>query len=88
MVLHPDCVLKCKSSTKDFWKTPPWFPGPLFIHHNKSTEDFRYFWLAVKRGDERLQNLQVLASDEDEALSGGILKKDYSHICLRWTQHS
>ena len=65
----------------------PWFPGPLFIHRNKSTEDFRYFWQAVKRGDERLQNLQVLGSDEDEALSGGILQETTGTMHLLGLEH-
>ena len=59
----------------------------MFIHRNKSTGDFRYFWQAVKRGDERLQNLQVLGSDEDEALSGGILQETTGTMHLLGLEH-
>lgn len=65
----------------------PWFPGPLFIHRNKSKQDFRYFWQAVKRGDERLEDLQVLGSDEDEALSGGLLQETTGTIHLLGLEH-
>ena len=53
----------------------PWFPGPFLIHRNQSAEDFSYFWQAVKRGNPALSNIVVLGTDEDEALSGGILKE-------------
>ncbi len=65
----------------------PWFPGPLFIHRNKSTEDFKYFWQAVKRGDERLEDLNVLGSDEDEALSRGILQETVGAVHLLGLEH-
>lgn len=26
----------------------PWFPGPILIHRNKTTEDLKYFWQSVK----------------------------------------
>lgn len=53
----------------------PWFPGPFLIHRNQSTQEFSYFWQAVKRGNPALSNLLVLGTDEDEALSGGILQE-------------
>ena len=53
----------------------PWFPGPFLIHRNQSAQDFSYFWQAVKRGNPALSNILVLGTDEDEALSGGILKE-------------
>ena len=53
----------------------PWFPGPFLIHRNQSAQDFSYFWQAVKRGSPALSNILVLGTDEDEALSGGILKE-------------
>lgn len=53
----------------------PWFPGPFLIHRNQSTQEFSYFWQAVKRGNPALSNLLVLGTDEDEALSAGILQE-------------
>ena len=53
----------------------PWFPGPFLIYRNQSAQDFSYFWQAVKRGNPALSNILVLGIDEDEALSGGILKE-------------
>ena len=53
----------------------PWFPGPFLIHRNQSAQDFSYFWQAVKRGNPALSNILVLGTDEDEALSGGVLKE-------------
>ena len=53
----------------------PWFPGPIVFHRNQKLEDFAYFWQAVKRGSPSLSNLLVLGTDEDRALSGGILQE-------------
>ena len=53
----------------------PWFPGPFLIHRNQSAQDFSYFWQAVKRGNPALSSILVLGTDEDEALSGGVLKE-------------
>ena len=50
----------------------PWFPGPIMAHREKSANDFSYFWQACKRGNEKLSNLRVLGTDEDEALIMGI----------------
>lgn len=57
------------------------------IHRNKTTEDFRYFWQAVKRGKPQLEGLHVLCTDEDEALSGGILKETSDTIHLLGLEH-
>lgn len=38
----------------------PWFPGPLLIHRNRTTEDFKYFWQAVKREKPQLEGLHVV----------------------------
>ena len=43
----------------------PWFPGPILVHRNKTTEDFKYFWQSVKRENCQLEGLHVLGSDED-----------------------
>jgi hypothetical protein len=53
----------------------PWFPGPFLVHRNQSAQEFSYFWQAVKRGNPALSNILVLGTDEDEALSGGILQE-------------
>ena len=53
----------------------PWFPGPIVFHRDQKQEDFAYFWQAVKRGNPSLSNLLVLGTDEDRALSGGILQE-------------
>ena len=52
-----------------------WFPGPIVFHRDQKQEDFAYFWQAVKRGNPSLSNLLVLGTDEDRALSGGILQE-------------
>ena len=65
----------------------PWFPGPILVHRNKSKEDFSYFWQAVKRGNQNLQNLHALSTDEDEGLSGGILDETIDTIHLLGLEH-
>ena len=60
----------------------PWFPGPIMFHRNQKKEEFAYFWQAVKRGNASIKELLVLGTDEDEALSGGILSEtqDTAHL--------
>ena len=65
----------------------PWFPGPLLIHRNRTTEDFKYFWQAVKREHPELEGLHVICTDEDEALSGGILQETCGTIHLLGLEH-
>ncbi|XP_028514907.1 uncharacterized protein LOC110239267 isoform X1 [Exaiptasia diaphana] len=65
----------------------PWFPGPLLCHRNQAKEDFAFLWQAVKRGNPHLTNLLVLGTDEDEALSGGILQETNNTIDLLGKEH-
>ena len=65
----------------------PWFPGPLLIHRNRTTEDFKYFWQAVKREKPQLESLHVVCTDEDDALSGGILQETCGTIHLLGLEH-
>ena len=52
------------------------------ILRNRTEEDFRYFWQAVKRGKLQLEGLHVLCTDKDKAITGGILQKMYGIIHL------
>ena len=63
----------------------PWFPGPLLIH--RTTEDFKYFWQAVKCEKPELERLQVICTDEDEALSGRILQETCGTIHVLGLKH-
>lgn len=65
----------------------PWFPGPILVHRNKTTEDFKYFWQAVKRENCQLEGLHVLGSDEDEALFTSILQETTGTIHLLGLEH-
>jgi hypothetical protein len=65
----------------------PWFPVPILVHRNKRTEDFKYFWQAVKRENPQLECLHALCTDEDEALAGGILQETTGTIHLLGLEH-
>ena len=66
----------------------PWFPGPIAFHRNQKQADFAHFWQAVKRGNPILSDLLVLGTDEDRALSGGILQEtEGSTIHLLGKEH-
>ena len=57
------------------------------IYRHRTAEDFRYFWQAVKRGKPQLEGFHVLCTDEDEALSGGILQETCGTIHLLGLEH-
>ena len=65
----------------------PWFPGPVLVHRNKTTEVFKYLWQSVKRENYQLEGLHVLGSDEDEALFTGILQETAGTIHLLGLEH-
>ena len=65
----------------------PWFPRPILVHRNKTTEVFKYLWQSVKRENYQLEGLHVLGSDEDEALFTGILQETTGTIHLLGLEH-
>ena len=68
----------------------PWFPGPVFVHHNLRKEDFQYFWQSFLRENSALKNLKLIGTDECEELYNGIMSqtKNSTHfLCfshVRW----
>ena len=53
--------------------TASWFPGPVLVHCHEEKEDFAYMWQAVKRGNQELENIALIGTDECLELFSGIL---------------